>query len=98
MKTEQVLSKNAIIDTINTKNRKTLDAVMAEPTLASIKFSHIENLLMALGAELTEGNGSRVKLSLNGQEWHAHRPHPGKEAKRYQVEAVREFLKRTGMI
>lgn len=34
------------------------------------------------------------KFSLNGQEWHAHRPHLGKEAKKYQIEGVREFLER----
>jgi hypothetical protein len=25
-------------------------------------------------------------------EWHAHRPHPGKDAKKYQVEQLREML------
>jgi hypothetical protein len=40
---------------------------------------------------------SRVKIELNGQQWRCHRPHPGKEAKRYQVEEVREFLERAGV-
>jgi len=35
-----------------------------------------------------------MKFMLRGEEWHAHRPHPGKEAKKYQVEQVRELLNR----
>ena len=75
------------------KHRKTLDAIFEKPTRASIAFSDIETLLLALGAELTEREGSRVKFILNTVEWHVHRPHPGKEAKRYQVEQVRELLR-----
>ncbi|MDD5035408.1 MAG: type II toxin-antitoxin system HicA family toxin [Methylococcaceae bacterium] len=74
------------------KHAKILNAIFATPTRASIVFSEIEALLIALGAELIEREGSRVKLILRGAEWHAHRPHPGKEAKKYQVEQVREFL------
>lgn len=74
------------------KHTKTLTAIFAKPTRASIAFAEIESLLMGLGAELTEREGSRVKFNLRGAEWHAHRPHPGKEAKKYQVEQVRDFL------
>ena len=38
-----------------------------------------------------------MKVELQGEQWRAHRPHPGKEAKRYQVEEVRELLERTGI-
>ncbi|TVR56976.1 MAG: type II toxin-antitoxin system HicA family toxin [Candidatus Competibacteraceae bacterium] len=71
---------------------KTWQAIFALPTRASIAFGEIEALLMALGAEKTEREGSRVKLTLRGVEWRAHRPHFGKEAKKYPVEQVREFL------
>ncbi|WP_407080166.1 hypothetical protein [Candidatus Methylospira mobilis] len=33
-----------------------------------------------------------MRFTLHGVEWHAHRPHPGKEAKKYQVEQVRAIL------
>jgi hypothetical protein len=36
-------------------------------------------------------------MDLEGEQWRAHRPHPGKEAKRYQVEEVRELLERAGV-
>jgi len=74
------------------KHTKALHSLFALPTRASIAFAEIEALLIALGAEKTEREGSRVKFTLHGVEWHAHRPHPGKEAKKYQVEQVREML------
>ena len=37
--------------------------------------------------------GSRVVFELQGKRVYLHRPHPGHEAKRYQVEEVRELLR-----
>ncbi|WP_245273442.1 type II toxin-antitoxin system HicA family toxin [Phyllobacterium sp. UNC302MFCol5.2] len=44
-----------------------------------------------------EGRGSRVKFEKDGELESFHRPHPTKEAKRYQVRAARAFLKRIGI-
>lgn len=79
---------------MKTKYAKILQRVFTTPTSTSIAFSEIEALLAALGAEVSEREGSRMKFMLRGEEWHAHRPHPGKEAKKYQVEQVRELLNR----
>ena len=81
---------------MNTKHRKTLRAVFTKPTSPSIVFSDIEVLLVALGGQVHEREGSRVKISIKGEQWRCHRPHPGKEAKRYQVEEIRELLERIG--
>ena len=81
---------------MNSKQRKTLLAVFAKPTSASILFSDIESLIKGLGGSVLEREGSRVKIELNGEQWRCHRPHPGKEAKRYQVEEIRELLERIG--
>ena len=82
---------------VNTKHRKTLVAVFTRPTLASIVFSEIESLLKSLGGKAGEREGSRIKIDLMGEQWRCHRPHPGKEAKRYQVEEVRDLLDRVGV-
>lgn len=82
---------------MKTKHAKTLRAIFTMPTLASIKFSDIEALLESLGATIEEGAGSRVSFLLDGVRLHFHRPHPGKEAKRYQVETVREHLEKIGV-
>jgi hypothetical protein len=82
---------------VNTKHRKTLLAIFAKPTLASIVFTDIEALIKALGGSVSEREGSRVKIELHGEQWRCHRPHPGKEAKRYQIEEARELLERAGV-
>ena len=82
---------------MNNKQRKTLVAIFSDPVLETIEWSEIERLLIALGATLVEGRGSRVRFEKDGEIETFHRPHPGKEAKRYQVRAARDFLKRTGV-
>jgi HicA toxin of bacterial toxin-antitoxin, len=82
---------------VNAKHRKTLAAIFARPTSASVTFSDIESLVVALGGVVTEREGSRVKIALHGEQWRCHRPHPGKEAKHYQVEEIRELLERVGV-
>ncbi|MEI6215524.1 MAG: type II toxin-antitoxin system HicA family toxin [Desulfuromonadales bacterium] len=61
-------------------------------------FSDIEALVLALGGEVREGEGSRVVCELNGTRKYLHRPHPGKEAKKYQVEDVREWFQNLEVI
>jgi len=75
------------------KHRRTLEAIFATPTRAGVVFSDIEALLIAIGGEVREGEGSRVVFELKGSRRYLHRPHPGKEAKKYQVEELCEWLK-----
>ena len=82
---------------MNSKQRKVLADIFVKPTLASIVFANIESLVKALGGTVQEREGSRVSIQLLGEEWRCHRPHPGKEAKRYQVEQARELLERVGV-
>jgi hypothetical protein len=82
---------------MNAKHAKTLRAVFAKPTLASIVFADLESLVAALGGEVREGDGSRVVFELNGSRFYSHRPHPGKQAKRYQVEELRTLLQAQGI-
>lgn len=82
---------------MNAKHRKTLIDIFSKPTRANIKFSDIESLFVSLGGKIIEGKGSRLSLEINDEFVHFHRPHPGKEAKKYQVENAREFLKRIGV-
>lgn len=77
---------------MKTKHRRTLEAIFAVPTRGTIVFSEIEALIVALGGAVREGEGSRVAFELKGKRQYLHRPHPGKEAKKYQIEAIRDFL------
>lgn len=83
---------------MNRKQKNIFEAIFTRPTKANINFSDIEKLLISLGAEKIEGNGSRVAFVMpNGSKWEHHRPHPQKEAKKYQVESAREFITRLGV-
>lgn len=79
------------------KHRKTLEAILTKPTKGGIVFSDIEALLIALGGVVREGDGWRVAFELQGSRKYLHRPHPGKEAKKYQVEELREWLRERGI-
>lgn len=79
------------------RHRKTLEAIFRTPISAAVVFSDIEALVINLGGQVLEREGSRVKLVLGEVQWRCHRPHPGKEAKKYQVEEAREFLQRAGV-
>ncbi len=85
-------AKYAIILLMRIRHRQTLHAIFTRPTLAGIVFSDIEALFVPLGGEVTEREGSRIRITLHDVSWHCHRPHPGKEARRYQVEEAREIL------
>lgn len=74
------------------RHHKTLVAIYAKPTQGGIVFSEIEALVIGLGGEVREGEGSRVVFELNATRKYLHRPHPGKEAKKYQVEELREWF------
>jgi hypothetical protein len=82
---------------MRSQHRRTLEAIFATPVPASLEWRRIESLLPALGAQMVEGSGSRVAFVLSNQRADFHRPHPGKEAKRYQVRAVYEFLEAVGI-
>jgi hypothetical protein len=82
---------------MNSAHRKILSAVFSDLVSGNIEWRRIEALLLALGAEAIEGRGSRITFILNGKRADFHRPHPGKEALRYRVKAVREFLEKAGV-
>jgi len=82
---------------MNSRHRKTLEAVFAEPTKSNISWADIEALLINIGCSLKEGAGSRVRFSMGASTLAIHRPHPRKEAKQHHVRAACDFLKLIGV-
>lgn len=82
---------------MNSKQKQILDAVFEIPVRANLKWRDLEKLVIALGGRVEEGAGSRVLLVLNEEQAAFHRPHPGKEAKRYAVRLFKEFLLSAGV-
>jgi hypothetical protein len=82
---------------MNKKQRKTYDAIFAEPIRRNIVWDDVVSLIKAIGGTVTQGDGSRVRFDLNDLSLNIHSPHPHKELKRYQVKAIREFLINAGV-
>ena len=82
---------------MNTRQRRTLERVFEQPTRSDVAWTDVEALFRALGAELSEGNGSRVWVALNGVRAVFHRPHPQKETDRGALVSVRRFLENAGV-
>lgn len=82
---------------MNSKNRKVLDAIFENPVRSDIKWSDIEALFFNLGAEISEGNGSRVRIALNNVRAVFHRPHPKRETDKGALVSVRKFLINAGV-
>ena len=82
---------------MNRKHRDTLAAVFAEPISGSIAWRDIEAMLKAMGAEVSESQGSRIRISLGGTRAVFHRPHPRKETDKGALRSLRRFLLQAGV-
>lgn len=82
---------------MTSKHRKTLQAIFANPVSSKILWADIERMLLACGAEITEGRGSRIRIGLNGVRAVFHRPHPQKETDKGAVMSMRRFLIEAGV-
>ena len=71
--------------------------IIANQSVQDELVNNIENLLLALGAEISEGNGSRVRVKLNDQRAVFHRPHPENVTDKGAVKSIRQFLINAGV-
>ncbi|MCQ2248287.1 MAG: type II toxin-antitoxin system HicA family toxin [Treponema sp.] len=71
--------------------------IFKDPVQSNIEWRDIENLLLSLGAIISEGNGSRVRIELNGVRAVFHRPHPEKVTDKGAVKSMRKFLDNSGV-
>lgn len=71
-------------EAMNSRQKKTLAAIVRDPVSGSIAWNDVENLLLAAGCRLVDGDGSRVRFEKDGKLAFFHCPHPEKEAKRFR--------------
>lgn len=83
---------------MNKRHRRTLQRLFETPERADILWRDVESLLSALGGEVSQGRGSRVRVALKGVRAVFHRPHPRKETNKATVKSVRRFLKEAGVM
>jgi hypothetical protein len=82
---------------MNHKQQITLIALFEDPVRSNIEWADIESLLSALGGEISEGRGSRVRIALHGIRAVFHQPHPEKETDKGAIKSVRRFLTEAGV-
>lgn len=78
-------------------HQKTLEAIFAHPTSASIAWREIEAVSIGFGAEVTEREGSRVAVFLFNEVRVFHRPHPSPKTDQGAVSSVRRWLEQHGV-
>lgn len=71
--------------------------IFEDPPRSDLPWTDIENLFVALGAEVSEGSGSRVRVKLNGVFAVFHRPHPERVTDKGALKSVRRFLVNAGI-
>jgi HicA toxin of bacterial toxin-antitoxin, len=79
------------------RHQKTLAAVFEDPMRASVAWTDVEHLLLALEADLSQGRGARVRVALHGVRAVFHRPHPRNEIDRGALRSLRRFLTTAGV-
>jgi len=82
---------------MNKKQRQTLAKIFENPERTDIRWDDIESLLTALGAEVSQGRGSRVRVALAGVKAVFHRPHPKPATNKPTVRSLRRFLLEAGV-
>jgi hypothetical protein len=82
---------------MNRRHQATLAAIFTVPVRSNVRWTDIESLFLALGADVSEGAGSRVRVKLNGVRAVFHRPHPEPETDKGALGAVRVFLTSAGV-
>jgi hypothetical protein len=82
---------------VSSKHNRTLAAIFENPLRADIRWSDIETLLRALGADVKQGSGSRVRITLNERHMTFHEPHPQPTIVKDAVRSVRRFLIEAGV-
>lgn len=82
---------------MNAAQRKTLERIFETPTRADVRWAAIETLVKALGGEVTQGRGSRVRFRLGDRLATFHGPHPKRVTGKATLEDVRRFLENAGV-
>ncbi len=80
------------------KHQKVLESIYARPVSGNIQWREIEALLVELGAEVSEREGSRVAVVLFGEVRVFHRPHPSPSTDKGAVASIRKWLEQHGVL
>ncbi len=83
--------------TMSKKHDKVLSSITGNHVSGNIHWKEVESLLHHLGADLREGGGARVIVTLNGVEATLHRPHHGATMNKTSLHQLQQFLSAAGI-
>ena len=79
------------------KHAATPTQIFARPVPSGIRWADIEALFIALGAEISEREGSGVSVFLFGEVKVFHRPHPAPTTDKGAVASIKRWLEAHGV-
>jgi hypothetical protein len=79
------------------RHEATLSQIFARPVSGTIRWADIEALFAAMGAKMTEREGSRISVVLFGEARVFHRPHPSPDTDKGAVASIRKWLESHGI-
>lgn len=92
---QKTLKNSIILNEPQTSKNAGID--LCASSAGGIKWRDIEALLLAMGAEVTEREGSRVGVKLFADRRVFHRPHPSPDTDKGAVESLRKWLEINGV-
>ncbi len=82
---------------VRRRHKETLRQIFKVPIVSSLKWKDVESLILAMGGEIKEGSGSRIRFLLNGSIARFHRPHPSPDTDKGAIVSLREWLESIGV-
>ena len=79
------------------KHQRTLELIFSRPVPGGFKWRDVEALLLALGGEVSEREGSRIGVKLFADRRVFHRPHPSPDTDKAAMESIRKWLAANGV-
>lgn len=83
---------------LNSRQRKTYEAIWDEPITRKLTFAQVDKLLTLICENRISRKGSpNVAFEHKGESWGMHRPHPDRGLKRCYIQQIRAFLIDSGL-
>ena len=79
------------------RHQRTLRLLFSHPVCNSVRWADVEALFRALGAELSEAEGSRICVRLFNDRRVFHRPHPSPDMDKGAVVSIKKWLESHGV-
>lgn len=79
------------------KHQRTLELIFTHPVSANVQWRDIEAMVLGMGAEVSEREGSWVEIFLFNEVRVFHRPHPSPNTDKGAVATMRKWLELNGV-